>query len=110
MPEEIRFYTDEHVSKAIVRGLRERGVDVVSASEAGMRGASDPHHLTRARSEGRVIFTHDTDFLRLHAAGAEHAGIVYAQAGTSVGRIVYGLLLIYQVLHAAEMKGHVEFV
>ncbi len=29
---EIRFYTDEHVPKAVVRGLRQRGVDVVTVA------------------------------------------------------------------------------
>ena len=31
----IKFYTDEHVSKAVVMGLRRRGVDVLTVPEAG---------------------------------------------------------------------------
>jgi predicted nuclease of predicted toxin-antitoxin system len=53
----IKFYTDEHVPKAVVRGLQQRGVDVVTVAEADMLGASDAEHLGRARAEGRVIFT-----------------------------------------------------
>lgn len=78
MVERIKLYTDEHLSKAIVKGLRERGVDALTVAETGMLGASDEEHLMFARREGRVLFTQDEDFLRLYASGIEHAGIVYA--------------------------------
>jgi uncharacterized protein with PIN domain len=108
--QKIKFYTDEHVPKAVVKGLRQRGVDVVSVSEANRLGASDEKHLAWARQEGRVLFTQDDDFLRLHAADADHAGIVYTSQQTSIGEIIYGLMLIYQVLDAEDMNGHVEFL
>jgi len=106
----IRFYTDEHVAKAVVKGLRQRGVDVLTVPEAGMMGASDEQHLALARREGRVVFTQDDDFLRLHAAGADHAGIVYAPQQTSIGEIVYGLMLVCQVMDAEDMRGQVEYL
>ena len=106
----ISFYTDEHVSRAVVRGLRQRGVDVLTVPEAGTMGASDEEHLERARQEGRVIFTQDTDFLRLAAAGIPHAGIVYAPQRTPVQEILFGLSLIGEVLTAEEMLDHVEFL
>ena len=106
----IRFYVDEHVSGAVIRGLRQRGLDVTTVSEADLLGASDVEHLEWAGGEGRVIFTQDTDFLRLHAAGYSHAGIAYAPQGTPVSRIIRGLLLIHEVLESHEMMGHVEFV
>jgi uncharacterized protein with PIN domain len=110
MSRKIKFYTDEHVARAVVRGLRQRGADVLTVPEAGLLGASDEEHLARARSEGRVIFTQDDDFLRLHAAGFEHAGIVYAAQQTPIGDIIYGLMLIHQVLEPEEMAGHVEYL
>ena len=106
----IRFYTDEHVSKAVIRGLRQRGVDVLTVPETGLLGATDEEHLERARAEGRVVFTQDEDFLRLHAAGLEHAGIAYASQGSSVGEIVRGLMLIHQVLEPDDMTGHIEYL
>ncbi len=78
MGQKISFYMDKHVANAVVRGLRHRGVDVLTVTEAHMRSASDEEHMRRALAESRVIFTQDDDFLRLHAAGAEHGGIVYA--------------------------------
>jgi uncharacterized protein with PIN domain len=110
MGQEIKFYADEHVPKAVVRGLRQRGVDVLSVSEAGMLGATDDEHLKRARDEGRVIFTQDDDFLRLHAAGKSHGGIVYSPQQTSIGDMIRGLILIHQILDAEDMQGHVEHV
>jgi len=75
-----------------------------------MLGVSDVKHLKRAQSEGRVIFTQDDDFLRLHAAGVEHSGIVYAPQQTSVTDIIRGLMVIHQVLDADEMHGQIEFL
>lgn len=106
----IRFYTDEHVSRAVIRGLRHRGVDVLTTQEAGMLGATDEEHLKLAGREGRVIFTQDDDFLRFHTIGLEHAGIVYARQQTSIGEIIRGLMLIYQVLEPEEMRNHIEFL
>jgi hypothetical protein len=110
MGQPIKFYTDEHVGRAVVRGLRQRGADVLTVPEAGLLGASDEEHLERARAEGRVLFTQDEDFLRLHAAGVSHAGIAYAPQGTSIGDIIRGLILIHQLLEAEEMIGHVEYL
>lgn len=75
-----------------------------------MLGASDANHLKRARSEGRVILTQDDDFLRLHAAGVDHSGIVYAPQQTPVTDIIRGLMVIHQVLDADEMHGQIEFL
>ncbi len=63
-----------------------------------------------ARNQGRVLFTQDDDFLRLHASGVEHSGIVYAPQGTPIGSIIRGLMLVYQVLELEDMKQHVEFL
>jgi uncharacterized protein with PIN domain len=106
----VKFYTDEHVARAVARGLRQRGVDAVTAAEAGLLEAEDEVHLQFALREGRTIFTQDDDFLRLHASGVEHAGIAYCSQGTSIGDIIRGLMLIYQVLDANDMRGHVEYL
>lgn len=110
MAQAINFYVDEHVARAVVNGLRQRGVNVLTVVEAGMRTASDAEHLAKAQEEVRVLFTQDDDFLRFHAEGREHAGIVYAPQGTPIGDIIRGLMLVYQVLDADEMQGHVEFL
>jgi predicted nuclease of predicted toxin-antitoxin system len=110
MSRPVKFYLDEHVHPAIAAGLRRRDVDVLTTKEAGMLTATDIEHLTFAAREQRVIFTQDDDFLRLHASGQTHAGIVYARQRTAVGHIIRGLMLIHQVLTAEEMQNHVEFL
>lgn len=110
MAKPIKFYMDEHMAKAVTKGLRRRGVNVLTAAEAGMLGADDIAHLALASREERVVVTQDADFLRLHAAGVPHYGIVYAPQQTPVGSILAGLLLIYQLLQAEEMVNRVEFL
>ena len=105
----IRYYTDENVSRAIIHGLRQRGVDVLSVPEADMLSASDEKQLAFAVEQKRVIFTYDDDFLKL-AAGLEHAGIVYGSQQLATGNIIRGLMLIYDVLGAEDMKNQVEFL
>jgi predicted nuclease of predicted toxin-antitoxin system len=107
----IRFHLDENVDHAIARGLRQRGIDVTTASDANLMGASDPAQLSFAASEHRVVFTHDHDFLRLHSSGATHHGIVYTRSGDrSIGEIVRFLKLMCDCLDSDEMIGQLEFM
>ena len=106
----IKFFTDEHIAGAVVHGLRQRGVDVVTAAEAGLLQAPDDRLLSYARTEGRVMVTQDFDFLVLDSAGNDHAGIAFARQGTPVRRILHGLMLIHHVLSADEMIRHVEYL
>lgn len=110
MSEPVKYYLDEHVHPAIAAGLRRRGVNVLTTQEAGMLGASDEEHLILAANQERVIFTQDEDFLRLHARGEEHEGIVYARQRTAIGYIVRSLMLIFEVISADEMKNRIEFI
>jgi predicted nuclease of predicted toxin-antitoxin system len=107
---EVRFYTDEHIARAVVSALRQRGVDVRTTLEAGLLGAADEAHLAFALVEGRVLLTQDADFLALAASGMPHSGIAYAPQITTVGAIVRGAMLIHQLATAEEMAGRVEFV
>jgi predicted nuclease of predicted toxin-antitoxin system len=108
----IRFHLDEHIDSAVADGLSRRGISVTTTAGAGLLGASDEEHLAFARgAEGRVLFTQDADFLRLHAAGAAHAGIVYCrQQSRPVGAILRDLILIWEILEPEEMRGRVEFL
>jgi hypothetical protein len=37
---EVRFYADEHIPKAVIRGLRQRGVGILSVADAALMGAT----------------------------------------------------------------------
>ena len=77
----LRLHLDENVDHAVAQGLRLRGMDVTTTTDANLIGATDDQQLSFALRENRVIFTQDQDFLRHHQAGSEHAGIVYSRQG-----------------------------
>ena len=69
MAEPIQFFFDQHMADAVVRGLRHRGVDVLTAQETGRCGLPDPDQLSFATREERVVVTFDSDYLALHRSG-----------------------------------------
>ena len=77
MIREIRFYTDEHVAYAVARGLRRRGVDVVTSQEARMLGASDEEQLALAASQGRVIITQKTMISSAYTPGGSITKVLF---------------------------------
>jgi predicted nuclease of predicted toxin-antitoxin system len=105
-----RFHLDESVRSAIAVGLRSHGVDVTTTVEAGLIGAADEEQLAYALATGRVVVTHDDDFLALARRGAEHAGICYCrQQKYSIGKLLQRLLVVRERCTADEMRSHVEF-
>ncbi len=107
----MRFHLDEHVDPAIAHGLRLRGIDVTTTSDAGLLSAPDESHLDFARREGRVIFTNDADFLRFATASIEHPGIAYcSRTARSIGFIVRHLCLMHDCLEGNGMRGKVEYL
>jgi predicted nuclease of predicted toxin-antitoxin system len=64
-----------------------------------------------ARAEGRVIVTHDADFLRFASENSDHPGIAYChKTRRSIGEIVRSLILIFEAMTPEEMTGRVEFL
>ena len=111
MPKTIRVHLDENVSNAIAEGLRRRGIDVRTTPEAGIMGVSDEEQIAFAIEQGRIVFTQDTDFLRMARTGISHNGIIYCQQKTrSIGDIVRGITLIWEYLEPEEMRNKVEFI
>jgi len=107
----IRFHLDEHVSPAVAAGLRQRGIDATTTADAGLLGADDDAHLAFALAQGRVVVTHDDDYLVHHASGVSHAGIAYChQNKYKVGDLFRALLLLYGSSTEDEMRGRVEFL
>lgn len=111
MAEKIKFHLDENVANAIAQVLKRRGIDVTTTPEKSLIGVSDEVQLEFAKSQNRVIFTQDTDFLRMDRANSNHYGIVYSYQGNkSIGEIIKGLILIWELLEPSEMVGKVEFI
>lgn len=111
MSEKISFHLDEHVNPAIAKQLRRRNINVTTTVEVSLRGQSDESQLAFASREGRVLVTHDDDFLKLASVSREHSGIAYChQESRSLGEIVTTLVLMYEVYAPEEMMGRVEYL
>lgn len=107
----LRFYLDENVPVEVARQLRLRDIDVVTARDLNLLGESDHNHLQNATIQGRVLCTHDTDFLELAASGTQHAGIVLGQQDIHyIGEWVSWLTLMHAVYDAEEMLNRIEFM
>ena len=73
----MRILTDENVAASTIAMLRDLGHDVVDVREAGAAGAPDEDVCVLARSQGRLIVTHDKDFGdRLRLQSMSHRGAI----------------------------------
>lgn len=107
----LRFYLDENLPVEIARQLRTRGIDVVTVRDLERLGDADENHLQRATADGRVLCTHDTDFVQLAAEGITHAGIVIGHPERHyIGAWVTNLELMHAILSAEEMQDRVEYL
>jgi hypothetical protein len=96
---------------AVAEQLQRRGIDAVTVRDLELLGESDINHLIRATTEGRVLCTHDIDYLDMAFAGVEHNGIIFGQqARHGVGDWVRFLELVHGVYTSEEMKNRLEYV
>lgn len=111
MAEPVRFFLDQHIPSAIAQGLRQQGVEVLTAQEAVRCGVPDPDQLQFATADERVIVTFDSDFLALHQTGVQHAGIAWCPATKyPIGPLLQMLLLLHAVMDGDGMRDHVEYL
>lgn len=107
----MKFHLDEHISSALAAGLRMHGYDVTTAADVDLLEADDEFHIAFALREGRVIITHDRDFLTMDASGASHAGIGYChQQKYTVGQLLMMCQLLDECYSDEEMRGRVEYL
>lgn len=114
---QIRVYLDEDaMSRSLVRELQARGVDVITASSAGMLGQDDAKQLEFAAAQGRVVYTYNIrDYYQLHtqyiAQGKTHAGMILAtQSRYTVGEQIRRSLKLIAALSAEDMNNRAEFL
>lgn len=111
MAESIRFYFDQHVWKSVARGLRQRGVEVLTAQAAGRCGLPDVDQLGFAAERARVVVTFDADYLALHRSGMRHAGVAWCpEQKYSVGQLIEILATLHGVMTPDDMRDHVEYL
>ena len=114
---QIRLYVDEDaMARAVISGLRARGVDVTTVHEEGMSEKDDVDQLKYATQQERVLYTFNVGhFCQLHteyiSQGKSHAGIivVYRQRYT-IGEQIRRLSNLINTKSAEEMRNNLQFL
>ncbi len=113
----IRLYIDEDsMDRALVRALRARGVDILTALDEDMIAQPDEVHLAFAAAQGCVLYSFNVgDYYQLHTAylseGRSHTGMILApQQRYSVGEQMRRVLRLLATRSAEEMVNQVEFL
>lgn len=109
------LYMDVHVPLPITRGLRRRGVDVLTAQEDGTTRLADAELLRRARERGRILFSQDEDLIveavKCQRAGEPFATVVFArQLDLSIGRCITDLETLAKAALPEDAAGQIIFL
>lgn len=114
---QIRLLVDEDAQhRGLAPALRARGVDVVTAYEAGLTGAVDDAVLAHAVQDDRAVYTFNTgDYCRLHTEymqqGREHVGIIVVPSQRySLGEQIRRLFHLINSKSAEEMRNQLLFL
>jgi predicted nuclease of predicted toxin-antitoxin system len=85
-------------------------VDAFSARDISKLGMTDEEQLEVAAQYGAVIFTHDSDFLRL-ALCRGHSGVVFVHRQKyTVGECIRKLKIIAETRSSQEMLNQIVFL
>ncbi len=115
MPEPIKLYLDEDtINRRLIKALRSRGVDVLTAKEAELIQVADQEHLNYATSLNRTVLTFNTrDFVKLHieylSTSQHHAGIIVSDQA-QIGVILRRLLKLLNTRSATDMQDWLEYL
>jgi predicted nuclease of predicted toxin-antitoxin system len=109
------LYMDVHVPLAISRGLRRRGVDVLTAQDDGTTRVADADLLRRAMELERILFSLDEDFIveavKCQRAGMSFATVVFArQLDLSIGRCIADLDTLAKASEPEDAQGQIIFL
>ena len=111
----IGLYMDVHIPRAIINGLRLRGVDVLTAQEDETITLPDSALLDRATELGRLLYSQDDDLLvEAHSRlteNIEFSGVVYShQLKSPIGKCIEDLEIIAKSFDANETANLIEFI
>jgi hypothetical protein len=113
----LRLLIDQDLDHDILRGLIRRipRLDAVTASEIGMREATDPELLTRAARERRIIVTHDRKTMPMHAAdligeGKNVAGLIVVPRTMPLHQAIEDLELIITCSEMGEWVNAIRYL
>ena len=106
---------DQHVPRAISTGLRQAGIDVLTAYEDSSHELNDPALLTRATELQRILFTFDDDLLvEAHERQSNAVfffGLVYTRFSRLViGQCIEDLTLLAEAAQPSDVNNQVIFL
>ena len=114
---ELRLYVDEDASEhAVIRGLRDRGFDLLTVQEADRLGLDDEEQLDFASEMDRAIYTFNIrDFAVLHREylerGENHAGIVaIPRQRYAIGEKIRRLAALLSTTQTEDMRNQMEYL
>ena len=91
--------------------MRTHNIDVVTVRDLQLLGGADEMHLANAHRLGRILCTHDSDFLEIALDGFEHSGIVFGQQDRHyIGDWVNWLVLMHAVYSPEDMMNQIEYL
>jgi predicted nuclease of predicted toxin-antitoxin system len=111
----VGLYMDVHVPFSITRGLRRRGVEVITAQDDGTTRVADPELIDRAMAMGRMLFSQDEDMLveavQRQRLSQPCATIIFAaQMDCSVGRCVADLEALAKAATIEDTLGQIIYL
>ncbi|MCY4017950.1 MAG: DUF5615 family PIN-like protein [Chloroflexi bacterium] len=109
--EKLRFFLDENMPVELANQLNQRGIDTLTVRDIERLSENDPTLLTVATADGRVLCTHDQDYVEIAKTGVEHAGIVIVPGEyEDIGVMVNYFRLLHGVYGVEEMLNRVEYL
>jgi predicted nuclease of predicted toxin-antitoxin system len=106
---------DVHVRRAITHGIRQRGIDVLTAQDDGAGDMDDADLLRRATVLNRVVFSYDRDFsdltARWQASGIHFSGVITARRrGLLLRHCLDDLELLCKVFDPNDISDRLVFI
>lgn len=108
MPESLKLYLDQMLRLDVARALRDKGYDVMRASEVGQARADDQQILHKAIYENRILITLDGHFgdwvilpLKIHP------GVIRVKVNPTTSNNIINLLIPFlRNQSSKQLKDH----
>jgi predicted nuclease of predicted toxin-antitoxin system len=105
----VKFYLDEMIARPVASQLQRRGIDVLTAVDAGMVYKDDLEHLAFATEQGRVLVTFDRKFAGVTSQTSAHAGLICltVEQQNDIGAMVRVLAEFAELMTGEDATGQV---
>jgi predicted nuclease of predicted toxin-antitoxin system len=108
MPEPLKLYLDQMFTLDVAQALRDKGYDVIRASEVGQARADDHEILQKAIIEERILITldeHFGDWVILPLS--KHPGVIRLKINPATSKNIIQLIIPFLSIHSSEgFKDH----